>query len=360
MKYDPYLIDSHKIDLHPQRIAQWMDAKNINEKMNVFPLYVEVSPSGACNERCTFCSVDYIGYKTRFINIDIMKKCIDSMFKNGVKSVMYAGEGEPMLHKQMAEIANYTKKVGVDVAFTTNGTLMNEEFVETCLHNISWVKVSLNAGDAETYSTVHRVKKDLFNTVLKNITYAVTFRNINRLNTTIGVQTVVLPENIDSIEQLIIDSTVAGADYVVLKPYSQHHSSINKYDIDYNEWDYRLDNLSERYSTKDFKVIYRRNSALKKEPSYLKCYSTPFLWSYIMADGSLYACSAYLLNDRFNLGNINNNSFEEIWFSNKRRNLIEYIENELDISECRLNCRMDKVNEFQWRLKNPESHDAFI
>lgn len=357
---DKLLIDSHKLFLHPSRVAQWLDAKTMDEKMRVFPLYVEVSPVGHCNHRCTFCAVDYIGYKARSLSVAKLFPTISSMAHNGVKSIMYAGEGEPLLHKDIKGIVSWTKACGIDVAFTTNGVLMREDFVEECLKDISWIKVSLNAGDAETYAAVHRTKKEDFYTVFNNITFAATFRDINGLATKIGIQSVVLPENLHTIEQLIIEATVAGADYIVLKPYSQHHSSINKYDIDYAAWDETLTKLSETHSNERFKVIYRRESALKKEAGYSKCYSTPSFWAYLMATGDLYSCSAYLLDDRFNLGNINDQSFESIWLGDKRRKNLEYVENHLDISECRLNCRLDKGNQYLWQLKNPNAHDNFI
>jgi radical SAM protein with 4Fe4S-binding SPASM domain len=81
-----------------------------------------------------------------------------------------------------------------------------------------------------------------------------------------------------------------------------------------------------------------------------------------MADGSLYGCSAYLLDQRFDYGNIMTNTFEAVWLGEKRQQNFEYIQKELDISECRKNCRMDAVNRYIEVLQHPEKipHVNFI
>jgi hypothetical protein len=67
-----------------------------------------------------------------------------------------------------------------------------------------------------------------------------------------------------------------------------------------------------------------------------------------------------LSDDKFCYGNIYNNSFEEIWEGDKRKESYEYIQNELDINNCRVNCRMDDINRYLWSLKNPNAHVNFI
>ena len=85
----------------------------------------------------------------------------------------------------------------------------------------------------------------------------------------------------------------------------------------------------------------------------------PF-WAYIDAGGGVWACSAFLGDDRFLLGNINEEGFEAIWKSEKRKKVMEFASRELDTAECRRNCRMDEVNRYLWELKNPSLHVNFI
>jgi len=362
---DKYSIDSHKLIYHPIRVARWFESEgDWNKQKNIYPLYIEITPIGSCNHRCTFCSVDYIGYKSIQQDEKILADRIREMAKLGVKSIMFAGEGEPTLYKPLGNILDVCSEVGIDTSLTTNAVIMDNTSIEKYLKNCSWIKVSINAGDRETYSKVHQTKAADFDRVVANLTLAAKLKREKGYSCTIGSQMLLLPENVESAISLAKTMRDAGVDYLVIKPYTQSlYGTSRVYDgLTYENMMY-LEKELKKLETSKFSIVFRANTMKKLEEDhqpYNKCYSTPYFWSYIMADGSVYGCSAYLGNKNFTYGNINESSFQDIWESKKRKDGIEFVEKELDISTCRKNCRMDEVNRYLWNLKNPNPHVNFI
>ncbi len=361
---DRYLIDGHKMQYHAARVAQWENAKNIEDRLAVYPIYIEISPVGHCNHRCSFCAVDYIGYKPNSIDKTVLIQRISEMSRKGVKSIMFAGEGEPLLHKDIDEIVFYSHLSNIDVSFTTNGVLLNK--LTDVLDKIKWIKVSMNGGP-KTYATIHKAKEDDYERVWANLKAACEQRSVHTKNgnssCTIGIQCVVLPENTQDLPELARRAKDTGLDYIVLKPYSQHKSSItHQYEgTNYAAYNDLITDL-QKLNSPSFSVIARTTAMADSdagEHHYSKCYSTPYFWAYIMATGDVYSCSAYLLNPDFNLGNINTSSFPEIWEGSKRRKHIVDMES-LDISKCRLNCRMNQVNKYLDDIKQGNAHANFI
>jgi len=358
MKKDQFKIDSHKIHYHPDRIDAWMN------KRQVYPIYIEISPVGGCNHRCLFCAVDYIGYKIRSLETKILEKQLTKMGELGVKSIMYAGEGEPLLHKDLPKIITHTKQVGIDVAITTNAVPLTSSWTDQSLEHISWLKASINGGTSATYAKIHKTEERDFQLVLRNLENAVAIRNKKNLYCVIGAQMVLLPENWNEAFLLARKLKLIGLDYLVIKPYSQHKSSITRIyeNINYNNSDDLVKQLEE-LNDDQFSVVFRTNTMeklLDTKPYYDKCQATPYFWAYIMADGSVYGCSAYLLDEKFCYGNINKQSFQDIWEGEKRLSSIKFVENELEIKDCRKNCRMDEVNRYLWDLSHPPDHVNFI
>ena len=354
---DKYRIDSHKLIYHVSRVNDWLKGNCI------YPIYAEISPAGTCNHRCIYCALDFMEYQTRFLDSRVLKERLSEMASCGLKSIMYAGEGEPLLHKEIVDIINHTKQTGIDVAITTNGVLFREDIIESTLENITWIKVSINGGTKETYAKIHKTNPESFERVISNMSYAAKIKRERGYKCTLGMQLILLPENSEEIKLLAQRAKDIGMDYLVIKPYSQHPSSrTNKYkEIKYSDYFYLSDELNS-FKDDKFSVIFRMNTMEKwdeKKRNYRHCLALPF-WSYIDAGGTVWGCSVYLNDENFSYGNIYKNSFREIWEGEKRINSVRWAEEELDTSRCRVNCRMDEVNRYLWELKHLPEHVNFI
>lgn len=354
---DKYRIDSHKLLYHVSRVKDWLDGKLI------YPIYAEIAATGHCNQRCTFCALDYVGYENRSQDKDVLLERLSEMARGGLKSVMYAGEGEPLLHKQIGDIVVGTKKVGLDVAITTNGVNLYKALVEQILGSTAWIKTSINAGTKETYAKIHKASPSAFERVLKNLSCAVEVRKRGGYSCALGVQLILLKENAKEAVILAQRARDIGLDYLVIKPFSQHPMSQGRrYEgLRYGGY-YNIEDAVKKYEDENFKVIFRGYTMRKLDENgryYDRCLALPF-WVYIDARGNVWGCSAYLGDKRFLYGNIYENTFERIWRGERRRECLEMVAKNLDTTSCRKNCRMDEINRYLWDLKNPGEHVNFI
>jgi GTP 3',8-cyclase len=173
-----------------------------------------------------------------------------------------------------------------------------------------------------------------------------------------------LPENKNEMEILAKLARGIGCNYLVIKPYSQHPQSVTK---KYQNFSYQQDEMKNLegdlsgITGNNFKVIFRSQTMerINTGKTYSKCHSTPFFWGYLSSMGDVYSCSVFLGDERFLLGNIYKQSFQEIWEGDKRRKNWELMKN-FDASNCRNGCRMDACNRYLDLLKNPQQHVNFI
>lgn len=347
-------IDSHKLIYHPETVARWLKGENI------YPIEIEISPSGACNHRCIFCAVDYVGYQPNFLDKNTILRDISHMSKQGLKSVICSGEGEPLLNKDMSDIANGIKACGVDVAMSTNGALFTEEKLRDCLGAFTWVRYSIASMETDSYDRIQRGKKGDLERVKTNLQDAVKVRRDRGYKTTLGVQCLLLPDNMAQLADMAKQLREIGVDYLTIKPYSQHLHSENTFTIDYEQM-LDLEKEIKQYATDDFAIYFRAN-AMKKmhhHKCYRTCWGLPFM-THIDAKGNVWPCVAHIGMEEFNYGNIYENTFEEIWEGNKRKQIIDKI-NQQDINKvCREACRLDEINKYLNELKNPGEHVNFI
>ena len=346
-------LDSTNLIYHPERVSEWL------VKRDCFPIYIEIGPTNRCNHRCSFCALDWVKKDRTDIDKEIMLSCLENMAEHGVKSVMFAGEGEPLLHREIYEFIRHAKKEGLDVSLTTNGVLFSQDRAEKCLPYFSWLRFSVDAGTPKTYAKIHGTRKEDFRRVMGNIEEAVRIKRKLGLKTTIGIQLLLMQENAAEVYNLAERIKELGADNMQVKPYSQHPSSRNKIKINYGDYTALGAKLRELNSD-EFEVKFRETAMQRVEEKcdYKECHGLPF-FALIDAKGNVIPCNLFYDKLEFAYGNLYDKSFAGIWKSERRKRVLKKLERR-GTERCRKGCRLDASNRYLDRIKNPYPYDNFI
>jgi len=356
---DVFLQDDHKLYWHLDRVLADQRGELIA------PIYVEISPTDRCNHQCIFCGLDFVRGGGHVLPTDTFLTRIEEMGRLGVRSVNFSGEGEPLLHPDTPTFIAACARAGMDVALATNGSRGDAAAWETMLRHLTWVRFSVDAGSPEVHARVHRGGPDGFARAVETIRQAVSLKQSLGSSTTIGVQYVLLEQNLDDVERAIRLFQDIGCDYCSLKPFSfhpqMHGDSARPVTAEEAATVAALvDSLQAR---SPMRLVFRQTAfraAASRRKAYTACRALPY-WAHLQANGDLYVCPTFLGDPRFRLGNIAEATMDDLLFGPRRREALRLGREELDIGKaCRLNCRMARINEFLELLANPPQHINFI
>ncbi|MGH9442282.1 MAG: radical SAM/SPASM domain-containing protein [Thermoanaerobaculia bacterium] len=134
------------------------------------PVHAELDVTDRCNVACYFCNQQDVRTKEQ-ISLEHVRRLIDELVEGGLKSVRLSGGGDPLYHRQIAEIFDSLQSRGVVVDnLTTNGALLGPELARRLVENrCREVLFSLNAADASDYCRMMQVPEATFDRVLENI-----------------------------------------------------------------------------------------------------------------------------------------------------------------------------------------------
>jgi organic radical activating enzyme len=104
-----------------------------------------ISPEGACNLKCPYCSVTYRDTHQR-IALPVIHEYVHDLQSRGLKAVILTGGGEPTIYPKFNELVQWLHWHGLKVALITNGTQAKRVEAKTwaCF---TWVRISLNVFD---------------------------------------------------------------------------------------------------------------------------------------------------------------------------------------------------------------------
>jgi len=289
------------------------------------PIQIRIKPTNVCAHNCWYCAYraenlqlgkDMV--QANFIPKDKMLEIIDDIAAMGVKSVTFSGGGDPFHYPHFLDALKKLSMTKVKFATLTHGARLEGEVAEIFAQKGTWVRVSMDGWDDQSYSKYRRVPREEFSRVLDNMKR---FKELKG-KCYLGVSVVVDKENAAHLYELIeklcnyskVDSVKVSACIV-----SNIGSENNAYHKPlFEEVKKQLSRAIADFTKKGIEIYdayHLLDDKFSKEYSWC-----PYLQivPVIGADLNVYAChdKAYNFEEGL-LGSIKTARFKDFWFSEK-------------------------------------------
>lgn len=121
------------------------------------PVSINLDVTTACNYRCDHCvDMDILNKKINYDH-ELLKDSLSHLIKNGLRSVIIIGGGEPTAYQGFEDIVRHLKRMDVQVGVVTNGSMMKKiGNVADVLQEKDWVRLSLDSGTNRTFRAMHK------------------------------------------------------------------------------------------------------------------------------------------------------------------------------------------------------------
>ncbi len=319
------ILDSHKLSYHYDRVKSWESGEQIA------PISVDMALTRACGAMCSFCYAMVQEPQER-ANIKTKEalNLLDDFAEIGVKGVSLISDGESTISKAYVPFIQHAAKIGIDVGNATNGWEWEPEKIDQVLPYLKWVRFTVAAGTPEGYSKIMFKGPEhtkVFDRAMSHIKYAVELKKKLKLNVTLGIQMVLMPEfknEIIPFSKLAVD---LGVDYGVIKHCSD--DEFGSLGVDYSKYEemYDLLNQAEKLSNYNTKIIVKWSKIKDKGiPTYNRFYGPQFLLQ--ISGSGLVAPSGMFFNARyskFHMGNFTDERFIDIFKSERYRKIMDYL-----------------------------------
>ena len=347
------ILDGHKLHWHKQRVEAWLRGERIA------PITMDCALTRRCTYRCIYCYGQLQANDEKKMTKDVIFRFLDDAAEIGVKAISFVSDGESTCSPHLYDAVLRGKANGLDMALGTNGYLLKEECLEEILSCLTYLRFNISAGEPDRYAYIMGCRKEYFYKVCDTIKKCVKIKNEKKLNVTLGLQMVLMPDFHDQVIPTVELGKKLGADYVIIKHCSDDEAG--SLGVDYSGYE-KLGGLlkkAESYSDDKCLVKVKWSKILSKgRRRYTQCYGPPFIMQ--LSGSGLVAPCGMLFNKKYkkyHIGNIVDKSFKEIWKSERYWEVMGLIASrEFDTTTmCGTLCLQDRVNEFLWDLKHGEA-----
>jgi len=292
----------------------------LKENNIIAPIHLRIKPTNICNHDCWYCAYhasglqlgDQMTYRD-VIPFDKLSEIIDDIIEMGVSAVTFSGGGEPLLYKRLPEIIEKLYKGGVKVATLTNGSNLKGPMSEAFQKYGTWVRVSLDGYDDDSYSKARGIKAGEFTKLMTNM------RDFKLSGTScvLGCAFIVGKNNYDHIYNICKTLKDIGVDHVKISGAVVGNSSEenNLYHSEIKDVVSEQMQFTKKIVDENFRIVdHYHDLEGRFEKKYCTC---PYILyrPVIGADSCIYTCQDKAYTDSGKLGSIKNIRFKDYWYS---------------------------------------------
>ncbi|KKL61612.1 hypothetical protein LCGC14_2193530, partial [marine sediment metagenome] len=186
----------HKLLWHHEKASALLRGERI------WPVMAELDCASHCNQACKWCSFLPI-HTFGLLSWEVLDKLLHDFQDVGLRAINWTGGGEPTLNPNLGRALILAKKLGIENGLYSNGQLLTKELCNEIVMSNVWFRLSLDAGNAATYSTLHRTKPKVFDSILRSLRYMVRVREETNSPITLGAGMLVCRENVEEIRQAV-------------------------------------------------------------------------------------------------------------------------------------------------------------
>ena len=283
-----------------------------------------------CNLQCDWCNSKTFRKNVVLPLVNDVKAVVDDLADWGVKSLCFAGGGEPSLHPDFAEIVDYTAKAGLEVGISTNGTNLSVNAINVIADKARFCGFSVDAGNAVTWQQIKHKPRSLYDRLLHNAELLADASKNTSLDFTYKIMLV--PGNQYDVYEAAVKAKEIGFKSFFVRPAAFENvpglMGID-YQYDVESVNKQLD-LCSSLETDKFKVYCsfgRVQKDFHRINQFDKCRCTPVIAVYC-ADGYCYLCIDYREGEYARM--CKHLDLREFWNSPEHHKLIANI----DLSKC--------------------------
>jgi MoaA/NifB/PqqE/SkfB family radical SAM enzyme len=354
-----FIAPKTKVLKHLDRIADW------NRGIKAAPVTVEIDLSNRCPLGCFCCHFSHTHTrgpwttKARLLpmayesggdlaDVRMVTRALREMAEAGVKSIVWSGGGEPTTHPYVDDVVDMASRLGLEQGMYTLGGLFTEDSARYLAERLTWVVVSLDCKDGDTYAKEKGVPAERFEAACNGI------RWLSGHKATVGVSFLLHANNWMHAQDMLRLARSLGATYSTFRPTINTDPNAPGVCTDDRRWVTAAFSTLERLSwVVDVEIDPRRFRQYQewRGHGYDSCEGIR-LNATVTPDGRVWLCPQRRGIAGSCIGDLSTESFADIWARHPGHYAVD--------DGCRVMCRLHPVNEQLRDLAQPVAHGAFI